>query len=72
VKVGILGSGDVNWPIVLLKTDIVEIGTRNPNQQKLIEWMTKHNDNIIWRNRCYSNFPLMPQKEKRILLAKDD
>jgi 8-hydroxy-5-deazaflavin:NADPH oxidoreductase len=45
MRVGILGSGDVGRKLAdsfIEIRHIVKIGTRNPNQDKLTEWMAKH------------------------------
>ncbi len=45
MRIGILGSGDVGRKLAdsfIEIKHIVKIGSRNPNQQKIIEWMAKH------------------------------
>jgi predicted dinucleotide-binding enzyme len=44
MRIGILGSGDVGRKLAdsLIETNLVKIGSRNPNQEKLTEWMAKH------------------------------
>ena len=45
MKIGILGSGDVGLKLVdsfIENKHLVKIGSRNPNQEKLTEWMAKH------------------------------
>ena len=46
MKIGILGSGDVGRRLgdgFIELGHIVKIGSRNPNQEKITEWMVKHN-----------------------------
>jgi len=45
MKIGILGSGDVGLKLVdsfIENKHLVKIGSRNPNQEKLTEWIAKH------------------------------
>ena len=45
MKIGILGSGDVGRKLAdsfIENNHLVKIGSRNPNQEKLTEWMAKH------------------------------
>ena len=45
MKIGILGSGDVGRRLadgLIELGHIVKIGSRNPHQQKITEWMAKH------------------------------
>jgi predicted dinucleotide-binding enzyme len=45
MKIGILGSGDVGRKLAegfLEIGDTIKIGSRNPNQEKITEWMAKH------------------------------
>jgi len=45
VKIGILGSGDVGRRLgdgFIELGHAVKIGSRNPKQEKITEWMTKH------------------------------
>jgi 8-hydroxy-5-deazaflavin:NADPH oxidoreductase len=45
MRIGILGSGDVGRKLAdsfIENKHLVKIGSRNPNQEKLIEWMAKH------------------------------
>ena len=45
MRIGILGSGDVGRKLAdnFIETKHkVKIGSRNPNQQKITEWMAKH------------------------------
>ena len=44
MKIGILGSGDVGLKLVdsfIENKHLVKIGSRDPNQEKLTEWMAK-------------------------------
>ena len=45
MKIGILGSGDVGRRLgdgFIELRHIVKIGSRNPNQEKITEWMAKY------------------------------
>src|SRR5215469_14661246 len=45
MRIGILGSGDVGLKLAdsfIENKHLVKIGSRNPNQEKLTEWMAKH------------------------------
>ncbi|MDQ6863144.1 MAG: NAD(P)-binding domain-containing protein [Thermoproteota archaeon] len=45
MKIGILGSGDVGRKLAdgfLEIGDTIKIRSRNPNQEKITEWMAKH------------------------------
>jgi predicted dinucleotide-binding enzyme len=45
MRIGILGSGDVGRKLAdsfIENNQLVKIGSRNPNQEKLTEWMAKH------------------------------
>lgn len=45
MRIGILGSGDVGRKLAdgfIENKHLVKIGSRNPNQEKLTEWMAKH------------------------------
>lgn len=45
MKIGIIGSGDVGRRLAdgfLEIGDTIKIGSRNPNQQKVTEWIAKH------------------------------
>lgn len=45
MKIGILGSGDVGRKLAdgfIQTRHVVKIGSRNPNQEKITEWMAKH------------------------------
>ena len=45
MKIGILGSGDVGLKLAdsfIENKHLVKISSRNPNQEKLTEWMAKH------------------------------
>jgi predicted dinucleotide-binding enzyme len=45
MKIGILGSGDVGLKLAdsfIENKHLVKIGSRNPNQEKLTEWIAKH------------------------------
>ena len=49
MKIGILGSGDVGRRLAdgfLEIGDTIKIGSRNPNQQKVTEWIEKHDRTI--------------------------
>ena len=46
MKIGILGSGDVGRRLAdgfIELGHTVKIGSRNPNQEKITEWIAKHN-----------------------------
>ena len=45
MRIGILGSGEVGSKLAdsfIENKHLVKIGSRNPNQEKLTEWMGKH------------------------------
>ena len=59
MRVGILGSGDVGRKLAdsfIEIRHIVKIDTRNPNQDKLTEWMAKYRGKKSFiRNFCTSS-----------------
>ena len=70
MKIGILGSGDVGRRLAdgfIELGHTVKIGSRNPRQEKITEWMAKHDkakvssgtfcrSSFIWGTRPYCNF----------------
>ena len=45
MKIGVLGSGDVGRRLAdgfVELGDTIKIGSRDPNQQKLAQWIAKH------------------------------
>ena len=47
MKIGIIGSGDVGQRLAdgfIELGHTVKIGSRDPNQKKVTEWINKHND----------------------------
>ena len=70
MKIGILGSGDVGRRLAdgfIELGHTVKIGSRNPHQEKITEWMAKHDKAKVSSGtfaetasfgelRCYCNF----------------
>jgi predicted dinucleotide-binding enzyme len=69
MRIGILGSGDVGRKLADSFIEIrhlVKIGSRNANQEKLTEWMAKHDkakvslgtfcrSSFVWLTKSYRN-----------------